>query len=66
MVQAKQMEYFSILQKLSYKNKLEFKRGTYYFEGIEVGANLKGGALKATKDPEFAVILQKAYEKYLA
>ena len=62
----KQMEYFSILQKLSYKNKLEFKRGTYYFEGIEVGANLKGGALKATKDPEFAVILQKAYEKYLA
>jgi len=60
-----QMQYFSVLQKLNLKNKLEFKRQAYYFDGTLVGNNLKEGSLRAINDAEFKNMLDKAYEKYL-
>jgi hypothetical protein len=61
----KEMELFSMLQKLSIKQKLEYKRQQYYLDGTLLGNTIKGSAKAAISNPEIRQLVVTAYENYV-
>lgn len=61
----KEMELFSMLQKLSIKQKLEYKRQQYYLDGVLLGNTIKGSAKQAMNNPEIKEMVISAYENYV-
>ena len=60
-----EMELFSMLQKLSVRQKLEFKRQQYYLDGTLLGNTIKGSAKAAMNNSEIKELVVTAYENHV-
>lgn len=59
------MEMFSVLNKLSQRRKIEYKKRQYFIEGQLLGNNLKEAAEKAVTNEELRDLVDKAYQSIL-
>jgi hypothetical protein len=62
----KEMELFSMLQKLVVNRNLEYRRQQYYLDGVLLGNTIKGSAKAAVNNKEIRELVITAYENNIA